>query len=90
MKSLVRAFYNWYSSQIRHPKYRWAIVLATLAYLFSPFDISPDFMPIVGWIDDGMILTLLTAELSRLVVEHRNRKKAANSTSLAREVTVDV
>jgi len=75
MKNIVQPFYNWYSSQIRHPKYRWFIVLGTIAYLLSPFDISPDFIPLVGWIDDGVMITLLTTELSRLVIEHRKRQK---------------
>jgi uncharacterized membrane protein YkvA (DUF1232 family) len=74
MKSIVESFYNWYSNQIRHPKYRWFIVLGTIAYLLSPLDISPDFIPILGWIDDGVMITLLTTELSRLLIEQRKRK----------------
>ena len=79
MKNIVQPFYNWYSSQIRHPKYRWFIVLGTIAYLLSPFDISPDFIPLVGWIDDGVMITLLTTELSRLVIEHRKRQKGEHT-----------
>jgi uncharacterized membrane protein YkvA (DUF1232 family) len=75
MKSLVKSFYNWYSSKLKHPKYRWIIVLGTLIYLFSPLDISPDFLPIVGWIDDGIVLTLLTTELSRLAIDYRQRRQ---------------
>jgi uncharacterized membrane protein YkvA (DUF1232 family) len=71
MKHLVESFYNWYSSKVRHPKYRWIMVIGTLLYLLSPFDISPDFMPILGWIDDGVVITLLTTELSRLLIEKR-------------------
>ncbi len=71
MKHLVESFYNWYSSNVRHPKYRWIMVIGTLLYLLSPFDISPDFMPILGWIDDGVVITLLTTELSRLLIEKR-------------------
>lgn len=75
MQSFVKSFYNWYSSQLKHPKYRWIIILGTLIYLFSPFDICPDFLPIVGWIDDGVVLTLLTTELSRLVIDYRQRRQ---------------
>ncbi len=75
MKTVVEAFYNWYRSSINHPQYRWLIILGTLLYLFSPIDLSPDFIPIIGWIDDGAVLALLTAELSRLVVEYRDRRK---------------
>lgn len=74
MKPIVESFYNWYSSKISHPKYRWIIILGTMVYLFSPLDISPDVFPIIGWIDDGIVLTLLTTELSRLVLDYRTRR----------------
>ncbi|KAB0242622.1 DUF1232 domain-containing protein [Microcystis aeruginosa EAWAG127a] len=74
MKPIVESFYNWYSSKITHPKYRWIIILGTMVYLFSPLDISPDVFPIIGWIDDGIVLTLLTTELSRLVLDYRTRR----------------
>jgi uncharacterized membrane protein YkvA (DUF1232 family) len=93
MKPIVQSFYNWYSNQISHPKYRWIIILGTLVYLISPFDISPDFLPILGWIDDGVVLTLLTTELSRLLIEQRNRRKGVTNSSFSQdgnEDTVDV
>ncbi|MGK7945308.1 MAG: YkvA family protein [Microcystaceae cyanobacterium] len=71
MKNLVESFYGWYSSKVRHPRYRWVIVIGTLLYLLSPIDISPDFIPIIGWIDDGVVITLLTTELSRLLIDKR-------------------
>ena len=43
----------------------------TLVYLFSPIDISPDVFPIVGWIDDGILITLLIAEVSQLLRGNR-------------------
>lgn len=90
MKTVVKSFYNWYSSQVRHPKYRWIVILGTLAYLFFPFDISPDFLPIMGWIDDGVVLSILTAELSRLVIEQRSRRQEATTSQATEPVTVDV
>jgi Protein of unknown function (DUF1232) len=41
---------------LRNPKYRWLTILAALFYLISPLDIIPDAIPILGWIDDGIIL----------------------------------
>ncbi|MDE5094270.1 MAG: YkvA family protein, partial [Trichodesmium sp. St11_bin5] len=41
----------------------------TLAYVLSPFDISPDFIPIIGQIDDIAIVTLLVTEVSQMVVD---------------------
>ncbi|MBV5260604.1 DUF1232 domain-containing protein [Synechococcus moorigangaii CMS01] len=63
-----QALYHWYRKTLRNPTYRWWIILGTLAYLISPIDISPDFLPIVGQIDDVMIATLLVAELSQMAL----------------------
>ncbi|MGF1513894.1 MAG: YkvA family protein [Elainellaceae cyanobacterium] len=66
--NLVQAFYSWYRSTLRHPKYRWLLIGATLLYLFSPVDVLPDVFPIVGWIDDGLVATLLVTEVSQLLL----------------------
>jgi uncharacterized membrane protein YkvA (DUF1232 family) len=84
MKSPIEGVYNWYRSTIRNPKYRWWLILGSLVYLFSPLDISPDFLPIIGWIDDGIILTLLVTEVSQLLGE---RLKSADKNSAGSTVT---
>ncbi len=89
MKQIVESFYNWYSNQVRNPKYRWLIVLGTIAYLFSPLDISPDVFPIIGWIDDGVVLTLLTTELSRLALDYRKNRRGQKVEESEDLVTVD-
>ncbi|MBW4472775.1 MAG: DUF1232 domain-containing protein [Stenomitos rutilans HA7619-LM2] len=66
---------DWYRNVIRNPKYRWWIIGGSLLYLISPFDISPDFIPIIGWIDDGLIATLLVAELSTWALERLKGQK---------------
>jgi uncharacterized membrane protein YkvA (DUF1232 family) len=69
MSISIQSIYNWYRDVIRNPKYRWWIIAGTLLYLLSPIDISPDFLPVIGWIDDGVIATLLVAELSQIFLE---------------------
>ena len=69
MKASITSLYNWYRDTLRNPKYRWWIVLGTLAYLVSPFDIAPDFIPIGGQIDDFMLVTLLVTELSQVILD---------------------
>ena len=66
MKVSITSLYNWYSNTISNPKYRWWIVFGTLAYLISPLDIAPDLIPIVGQIDDLVIVTILITELSKI------------------------
>lgn len=72
---IVQGFYNWYRRTLRHTKYRWLIVVATLGYLLLPFDIAPDFIPVIGWIDDGVVVTLLVAEVSQILMEQLNKRR---------------
>ncbi len=74
MNFSLESLYSWYRNMIRNPKYRWWIVLGTLAYLWSPIDILPDIFPIVGWIDDGLLATLLVTEISQLVLARLKAK----------------
>ncbi|OKH17746.1 YkvA family protein [[Limnothrix rosea] IAM M-220] len=64
-----KAIYDWYRDTLRNPKYRWWIILGTLAYLVSPFDLAPDIIPIAGQIDDVILVSLLIAELSQIVMD---------------------
>lgn len=79
MNNMVEAFYTWYRDALRHPKYRWLIILGTAAYLISPVDISPDIFPIIGWLDDGILATLLVTELSSLAMDYLKGKSTDNS-----------
>ncbi len=73
--ALTKALHDGYRKLLRHSKYRWVVVLGTLLYLVSPLDISPDVLPIVGWIDDGLIVTLLVTEMSQLVTEQLKSRR---------------
>jgi uncharacterized membrane protein YkvA (DUF1232 family) len=75
------AISNWYKTTLRNPKYRWWIIAGSVLYLISPLDISPDFLPVIGWIDDGLIATLLVAEVSQLLTERLKAKPAPAPTA---------
>jgi uncharacterized membrane protein YkvA (DUF1232 family) len=95
MKNVIGSFYNWYKATLRNTKYRWVLVLGTLVYLVSPIDISPDFLPIIGWVDDGILVTLLATELSQIALEYLNKRKQPLGTDTMDEsdepvVTVEV
>lgn len=97
MKFPLQALYGFYRNAIRNPKYRWWIVLGTLVYLLSPFDISPDMLPIAGQIDDVLLVTLMFTEVSTLLMEKLKRRDkdfeetvANDSTDTPQTVDVDV
>ncbi|NDJ25020.1 DUF1232 domain-containing protein [Nostoc sp. B(2019)] len=75
MNFSIQSLYTWYRNLLRNPKYRWWVILGTLVYLVSPIDIAPDFIPIVGQIDDVFLLTLLVGEVSGLVIEGWKARK---------------
>ncbi|MFM7323547.1 MAG: YkvA family protein [Nodosilinea sp.] len=91
MDKLVQSFYKWYQNTLEHPQYRWVLVGVTLLYLLSPIDISPDVIPILGWIDDGIVASLLVASLSQMLLAGRNRRRQHGKTDpLDATTTVDV
>ena len=97
MNFSIQSMYNWYRSTIRNPKYRWWLILGSLLYLFSPIDIAPDFIPVVGLLDDGVILGLLVSEISQMLaarLKSRNDETVTESSvdepSTINSDTVDV
>lgn len=91
MSNSIQSLYNWYRNTLRNPKYRWWIVLGTIAYLVSPFDIAPDFIPIIGQIDDVAVVTLLVAEISQMLIEYtKTRQNPTEVASAVGDETVDV
>lgn len=89
----IQSIYNWYRNTIRNPKYRWWMVLGTILYIFSPIDIAPDFIPIIGQLDDIVILSLLVSEVSQMVIEAAKSRQGTTVTSnpdQATDKTVDV
>lgn len=80
----LKTLYNWYRELVGNPKYRWWIIGGTLLYLISPLDILPDVLPIVGQIDDAVLITLVASEISA-VIKDRNAvlKQQRQSTSAA-------
>jgi uncharacterized membrane protein YkvA (DUF1232 family) len=91
MKISMTSIYNWYRNTLRNPKYRWWIIGGTLIYLISPFDIAPDFFPIVGEIDDIMLATLLVTELSQLFLDKfKSSKENTPNNNTGENNTVEV
>jgi uncharacterized membrane protein YkvA (DUF1232 family) len=78
----VQSIYDWYRETIRNPKYRWWVILGTLAYILSPIDILPDVIPIVGQLDDVVLFTLLVSEVSQLLIDRVKTVSSKNASSV--------
>ncbi|ERT07353.1 hypothetical protein M595_2628 [Lyngbya aestuarii BL J] len=70
MRISIQALYSLYRSIIRNPKYRGWVILGTLVYLLSPLDISPDVIPILGQVDDVLLLTIFFSEGYQMLVDY--------------------
>ena len=83
MKFSIQSLYAWYRNFLRNPKYRWWVILGTIVYLISPFDIAPEFIPILGEVDDVLLLTLLVAEVYALLLDGFKSRQGQSSTDNA-------
>jgi uncharacterized membrane protein YkvA (DUF1232 family) len=54
----------------RVPWYAKAVAIAVAAYALSPIDLIPDFIPVVGYLDDLIIVPLGIALVVRLIPPH--------------------
>lgn len=89
MKFNLQSLYGFYRNAIRNPKYRNWIILGTLIYVLSPFDIAPDFFPLAGQIDDFLLLSIMLTEVSQMVLSNF-KKKEDKYTENETTKTVDV
>lgn len=56
--------------------FTWAALVFTLLYLIVPFDLVPDFIPFLGWMDDGAFLYLLLRRLGHEAQQYRLYRSA--------------
>lgn len=91
-----QALTAWYAA--RDPRTPWfvrALALVVAAYAFSPIDLVPDFIPVLGYLDDlilvplgiALVLRLLPAEV-KTAARARAQAEAARPTSRAMAVAI--
>ncbi len=61
-------------------KYRFSlftllVLILCLVYVIFPFDMLPDFIPFIGWIDDGILLFLLLQQLKKETLRYQQHKE---------------
>lgn len=82
----------------RDPRVPWHVkllALAVAAYALSPIDLIPDFIPVLGYLDDVILLPLGILLVIRLIppeilAEHRAAAVAAGERRLGRRAAVVV
>jgi uncharacterized membrane protein YkvA (DUF1232 family) len=77
----VRAL-GWACGDSRVPWYAKVLAAAIVAYALSPIDLIPDFIPVIGYLDDAILIPLGVALVLRMIpsevmVDCRARATAA-------------
>jgi uncharacterized membrane protein YkvA (DUF1232 family) len=84
LKKQIKIIYFVYLDQAAS-KWVKILIFITLAYALSPIDLIPDFIPILGYLDDLIILPLMILLVLKLVDSEtidRARQKAEQNESL--------
>ncbi len=58
------------SFAVRHPRVPWyakVVAACVVAYALSPIDLIPDFIPVLGYLDDVVVVPLGVALVIRLI-----------------------
>lgn len=77
----------------RTPWYAKALAIGIAAYALSPIDLIPDFIPVLGYLDDAILLPLGIMLAVRLIpadvmAEHRATAVAADRLPVSRTAAV--
>ena len=82
----------------RDPRVPWhvkALAIAIAAYALSPIDLIPDFIPVIGLLDEVILLPLAMAGIMRMISpeimqEHRSRAEAMAERPVSRAAAVAI
>jgi len=79
----------------RVPWYAKALAIAVAAYALSPIDLIPDFVPVLGYVDDLIIVPAGIALVIRLIppeimAQHRDIATAAQDRPVSRAAGVAI
>lgn len=85
--SLVK---DYYQGNYRDVPYKTiSAVVVGLLYVLNPIDVIPDFIPIIGYIDDALVLTfclkLIEKDLEKYQTWKNNQSPTDNTTDLKKK-----
>ncbi|MDF5729674.1 MAG: YkvA family protein [Rhizonema sp. PD38] len=82
----IKLVYSLYRNALRNSKYRWWIIGGTFLWLVNPINT----IPVVGEVDDAIVLTILATEMSQIVLESVKNNKQQKDSILTTQVTQEV
>ncbi|HEY9011789.1 MAG TPA: DUF1232 domain-containing protein [Devosia sp.] len=59
-----------------------ALMLLVPLYLLSPIDLVPDFIPLLGWLDDLVVIPMLVSWIVSLLPSERPTRTRAGSKTI--------
>jgi len=74
IKDLGKMVSDWISGNFKAPYRTITAAVFTLLYFVNPFDVIPDFVPMVGYIDDVFIVSLCLKMVSSDLEKYREWK----------------
>ena len=66
---------DYFKGEFDISKVNLAIIIGCIIYVISPIDAAPDFIPFVGWLDDGTVVAFVLASISSIIEEYKLLKK---------------
>jgi uncharacterized membrane protein YkvA (DUF1232 family) len=58
-KTFIKPNWLFVIQLLKNQKTRWIAIILVALYIISPIDIIPDFIPIFGLFDDGILLSAI-------------------------------
>ncbi|MDR3109392.1 MAG: DUF1232 domain-containing protein [Planctomycetaceae bacterium] len=65
-------------------------IVASLLYIFSPIDLIPDAIPLIGLVDDATVLGICLKSISSILVKYQAYKTLANGVKALTDKVFDV
>ena len=82
-KEILALYYAYHDPKL--PLMPKVVIILTVAYALSPIDLIPDFIPVLGYLDDLIILPLLISLSLKLIpveIMNTSREKAESNDHL--------
>ncbi len=72
LTSIIKEYYN---GDFYIPSLDLTIIIATISYVLLPLDAIPDFIPIVGFVDDITIIKLCLSKITETLNKYKKYKE---------------